>query len=215
MRPANLAEIVEADGQAHLARLQLLAAQLADQPRRLAQRKRQRRLVIRLVVRQRRVAGNRRAVLHFQQQRLVPQAVGKQPELGSPDAELLLEQRRRQFCDVAKRHRAQRGERTLAVFADAGKLAHGAVAQKFLFLAGFDFDETGLGRVRRQLGEPRGIGQAGGHGNFHLARNAVADFAHIFFRRRVAPDHLSIVVKSRKPSSIEMGTSVGEYSSST
>ena len=84
MRAADLAEIVEADRQAHFARLQLFAAQLADQPRRLAQRERQRRLVIRLVVRQRRVAGNRRAVFHFQQQRLVPQAVGKQPELLCP-----------------------------------------------------------------------------------------------------------------------------------
>jgi hypothetical protein len=58
--------------------------------------------------------------------------------------------------------------------------------QKFLFLAGFDFDEAGLGRVRRELGEPRGIGEAGGHGNFHLARNPLADFLHIFFRRRVS-----------------------------
>ena len=48
--------------------------------------------------------------------------------------------------------------------------------------------KAGLGRVRRQLGQPRGIGQAGGHGQFHFAQNPLADFLHIFFRRRVAPD---------------------------
>ncbi len=187
---ADFGEIVEPDRQRHLARLQLFAAQLADQPRRLAQRKRQRRLVIRLVIRQRGVAGNRRAVLHFQQQRLVPQAVGEQPELRPPDAEFLPEQRRRQFRHVAKRLRAERRQRALPVLADAGKLAHGTVLQKFLFLARLDFDETGLGRVRRQFGQPRGIGQTGGHGNSTSREMRSQISPDVIFRRRVAPDHL-------------------------
>ena len=77
MAAADLAEIGEPDRQANLARLQLLAAQLANQPRRLAQRERQRRLVIRLVVGHRGVAGNPGAVLDFEQERLVPAAVGE------------------------------------------------------------------------------------------------------------------------------------------
>ena len=89
---ADFGKIIEAHRQREFPRLQLFAAQLANQPRCLAQRKCQRRLVIRLVVRQRRVAGNRRAVLDLKQQRLVPEAIGKQPELLAPDAELLPEQ---------------------------------------------------------------------------------------------------------------------------
>jgi hypothetical protein len=44
--------------------------------------------------------------------------------------------------------------------------------------------------IRREFGEPRGIGESGGNGQFHLAQNPRADFLHIFFRRRVAPDVL-------------------------
>ncbi len=70
-----------------------------------------------------------------------------------------------------------------------GKFAHGAVFQKFLFLAGLDFDETRFRHVGRQLGEPGGIGKTGGHGDFHFTGNALANFADVFLRRRVAPDH--------------------------
>ena len=90
MRAADLGKILEADRQRHFPRLQLLAAQLTDEPRRLAQCERERRLVIRLVVRQCGVAGDRGTVFDFEQQRLVPQAVGEEPELRSPDAELFL-----------------------------------------------------------------------------------------------------------------------------
>ncbi len=124
---ADFGEIVEPHRQTEFPGLQLFATQLADQPGRLAQRERQRRLVIRLVVRQRGVAGNARAVLNFEQQRLVPQAVGKQPELLAPDAEFLPEQSRRQFRHVTKGCRPERGERALPVLADAGKFAHGTV----------------------------------------------------------------------------------------
>ena len=56
---------------------------------------------------------------------------------------------------MAECRRTERSERALTVFADAGKFAHGTVLQKFLFRAGGNFDEARLGRVRRQLGQPR------------------------------------------------------------
>jgi len=73
-------------------RAAIVRAELADQPRRLAQRKRSAPPRNPARRRQRRVAGNRRAVLHCKQQRLVPQAIGEQPKLLAPDAELLPEQ---------------------------------------------------------------------------------------------------------------------------
>src|ERR1022692_737977 len=118
MRAADFAEIVKANRERQLARLQLLAAQLADEPRGFAEREGDRGVVIRLVVRERGVAGNRGAVFDFEQQRLVPQSVREEPELGAPDAEFLPEQLRREFGDVAKGCRAQRGERTPTIFAD-------------------------------------------------------------------------------------------------
>ena len=50
MTAADLGEIVEADHQPQFARLQLFAAQLANQPRGLAKRERERRLIIRFVL---------------------------------------------------------------------------------------------------------------------------------------------------------------------
>jgi hypothetical protein len=90
-------EIVKTDCQAQFARLQLLAPQLADQPRRFTQSKSQRGLIVRLVVRQRRIAGNAGAVFDFQQQRLIPVAVRKKPKLLPPNAKSLFQQHGRQY----------------------------------------------------------------------------------------------------------------------
>src|SRR5260221_6197578 len=143
MAPAGLAEVIEPDGQADFARLKLLAPQLADEPRGLAQGKRERGLVVRLVVGQGGVAGNGGAVLDLEQQRFVPAAVGEEPQLLAPDAEFLPEQRRGQFRGVAKGARAQGAEAPLPVLADARKLAQIASGQEFLFSAGRNFEEAG------------------------------------------------------------------------
>ena len=76
--------VVKPDRQAHLARLHLLTAQLVDQPCRLAQGKRQRRLIVRLIGQERRVAGNSCAALTSSNKRFIPLAVGKQPMLLAP-----------------------------------------------------------------------------------------------------------------------------------
>ena len=69
---ADFGKILEPDGQAKFPRLHLFPAQLAGQPRGLAQHESQRRLVIVFVLRQRGAAGNRRPVFDFQNQRLIP-----------------------------------------------------------------------------------------------------------------------------------------------
>src|SRR5580658_1762465 len=119
MAAAHLGEIVKANGQAHFVGLELLAAELADQAGGFAKDEGQGRFIIRLVIRQRGVAGNGRAVFDLQQQWLAPETVREEPELLSPDPEFLFEQMRWQFRDFTKRRRAERGQGALPVFTDA------------------------------------------------------------------------------------------------
>ena len=185
---AGLGEVVEADRQREFARLKLLAPQLAHEPRRLAERERERGFVIRFVVGQGGGAGNRGAILHLQQQRLVPLAVGEEPELLAPDAELLLEQHGLHLRHVAERACAETGQRTLAALRDAGEFAQRAVAEKFFFIAGFDFEEAGFAHVGGELGEARGTGEAAGDGQAQFLFDAVADGIDVIGGRGVAPD---------------------------
>ena len=65
MHRSALGEIREAHRQTQLPCLQSFASQLADHPRAFAQGKYQRRRVVRLVVRQRGVAGDRGTILYL------------------------------------------------------------------------------------------------------------------------------------------------------
>ena len=94
---ADFRKIVESDRQTDFSGLHLFPTQLADQTDGFAQREHQRGFVIVFVLRQRGAAGNCSSVFDFQNQRLIPLAVGKQPELLAPNAEFLPEQHGRQF----------------------------------------------------------------------------------------------------------------------
>ena len=104
----------------------MFPAQLRDEPRGFTEREGQRGFVIRLVVGQGGIAGNGGAILDFEQQRLVPAAVGEEPQLLPPDAEPLLEQGRRQFGGIAESLRAECVQAALAIFAEARQLAQTA-----------------------------------------------------------------------------------------
>ena len=93
---ADFRKIVEPNRQIDFSGLHLFPTQLADHTDGLAQREHQGGFVIVFVLRQRGAAGNGGAVFDFQNQRLVPLAVGKQPQLLAPDAEFLPEQHGRQ-----------------------------------------------------------------------------------------------------------------------
>ena len=81
---AGLAEVIETDGEAEFAGLNLFAAQLADQARGFAEGEGQGGLVIGFVVRKGGVAGDGGAVLDSRTKRFVPLAVGEQPQLLAP-----------------------------------------------------------------------------------------------------------------------------------
>ena len=117
MHRAALGKIREAYRQTQFPCLQSFASQLADHPRAFAQGKYQRRRVVRLVVRQRGVAGDRGTILYLQQQRLVPAAIGKQPQLLPPNAEPLLHYRGRQPRHITEGQGAQCRQRTFAALA--------------------------------------------------------------------------------------------------
>src|SRR5436190_8678696 len=107
MMAADLTEIVEANREVEFTRLQVFAAKLSNQSRGFTESESERRFVIRFVIRQRGVAGNRGAIFGFENQRLVPKTVGKQPKVLAPDAELLPQHGRRQRRDLPERCRTQ------------------------------------------------------------------------------------------------------------
>ena len=187
MSAADFGKILEADRERQFARLQLLATQLADQPRRLAQRKRQRRLVIRLVVRQRRVAGNRRAVFYC------PAATARSTDHW---------RKARAACPQMPNFCLSNVDGNFATWPNVS--APSAASERCRFLPmpessrtkrsfknsfsppGLTSMKPGLAASVASLASREELARPGGHGDFHLARNALADFAHIFFRRRIS-----------------------------
>jgi len=173
---ADFGEIVEPHGQAELARLHQLPAQLAGEAGGLAQHEGERGFVIVFVVRERGAAGNGGAVFDFQHERFVPLAVGEQPQLLAPDAELLFQQHRGQVSDIAEGEGHERGERALAVLADAGHFRHRPVFEKFFFRTGGHFEKAGaLGGVGREFRQLRGIGQTRRYRQSRLFQDALPD----------------------------------------
>ena len=90
---------------------------------------------------------------------------------------------------MAECQRAERGQRALPVFGDAGQFLHRAVIQKILFPSGRHFDEAGaFGGVGRELGELGGVCQSRRHREPRLFHYPAPDALDVICRRRVAPD---------------------------
>jgi hypothetical protein len=179
------------------------AAKLRHQLFHLGQTELQHAAIIANIERESFLPRNHRARPRLGHQFFRPFAICKQKKFLPPDSEPLPQQHRGQRGHVAERPRAQSGQCACARFADAGQLAEITRRQKFFFPPCAHFQKPGFAASVASFASQREF--ANPPDKFKpTSRKTVA----LNSRQRAAPS--ASADKSKKPSSMETGTTNGE-----